>query len=108
MGYESRYFRQDEIKDKTGSRVYSSTLYPNKEDVDGLTTLSYNLKQGQRLDQLAEDIYGKSELWWIIPTFNTFLKPSLVASKTTKITLPDPSQIDSYLRELDELNKKEE
>ena len=64
----SRYSKQRILKNKTGTRYYKDTKYPDVpvsfDDIYVITT------SGDRYDTLAQQYLGDSSLWWMIATAN--------------------------------------
>lgn len=50
-----------------------------------------------RLDLIAYDYYGDSELWWVIALANQLDDIPNDVSLNKKIRIPDPSTINTYL-----------
>ena len=63
-----RYSTTKQKLDKSGTRVYSTTYYP-EIPIDNNDTFIYT-KDGDRLDILAHRYYGDYTLWWIIAKAN--------------------------------------
>lgn len=73
----SRYSRIHTIRnpqDNNGAKFYSTTIYPkiplSENDIYVLTN------KGDRLDLLAQQFYGDTNLWWIISSANGNLSQS--------------------------------
>jgi len=63
-----RYNTVKKFRTNTGRRHYSNPIYPeipvSEDDIYIITSL------GDRYDVLAQEFYGESELWWILPISN--------------------------------------
>lgn len=62
-------FNDNDIKKlKSGQQVYRTKIYPNNElnETDDYVVTEY----GDRLDNIAFDYYGNSNLWWVIAVAN--------------------------------------
>lgn len=64
----SRYNNNPTKKEKSGKIVYQSRIYPSIPLSDEDTYVA--TETGDRLDTLAYDFYGDSNLWWIIAAAN--------------------------------------
>ena len=68
----SRYNNTRVFRTRRGREFYGSTKYPvpplSSDDIYVIT------QEGDRYDQLAQQYYGDSSLWWIISTSNPSLK----------------------------------
>ena len=62
----------------------------------------YDVKEGQRWDQIAQELYNDREMWWILPLINEIEDPFAihfnhnVDSSIKKIKYLDPTAL-SYL-----------
>jgi hypothetical protein len=80
----------------TGSVYYVNNLYPDVElsesDNYVITTL------GDRFDILANNFYGDTTLWWIIPTANGLPGDSLYPPVGIQLRIPTDVRaiLDSY------------
>jgi nucleoid-associated protein YgaU len=70
----------------TGSQYYVNNIYPDVPYSDSdnyvITTI------GDRLDLLAFDFYGDSELWWVIASANALPGDSLIPTPGTQLRIP--------------------
>lgn len=83
-----------------GSRVYSTTYYPDIPLSDSDTFI--NPISGDRLDNLAYKYYGDSTLWWIIAKANDIVgKTVLSADEVIRI----PGDVQEILESFNDLNK---
>lgn len=55
-----------------------------------LGDFTYTLKQGDRLDKLAEKYYGDQQLWWVLAYRNDIVFPPAQVYAGRKITIVDP------------------
>lgn len=70
----------------TGSEYYVNNVYPDivpTNDDDYVITVL-----GDRLDLLAFDFYGDSDLWWVIASANALSGDSLVVEPGTQLRIP--------------------
>lgn len=83
-------------KDETAQRFYVNTVYPDipysDDDQYVYTTI------GDRLDLMANDVYGDSSLWWILAVANALPGDSLTPPIGSQLRIPTrvASIIDSY------------
>jgi hypothetical protein len=70
---------------------------------------TYLMSEGERWDQIAENIYGDRELWWVIALFNEvedpfdiYFQKDLSISRTT-LKLPDQENV---VRLIDEIRRR--
>ena len=95
------YKKSNEYKTIRGKRYYGTAKYPdiplNYED-----TYVY-AEEGDRFDQLAQQYYGDSSLWWVISIANNSLNQGSYFI-TPGIQLRIPSQIGSIIASYNELN----
>ena len=63
-----RYSTTRQKLDKSGTRVYSTTYYP-QIPIEDNDKFIYP-KDGDRLDTLAYKYYGNTTLWWVIAKAN--------------------------------------
>ena len=70
----------------TGSVYYINNIYPDipvtENDNYVITTL------GDRFDILANNFYGDSSLWWVIPSANGIPGDSLYPEPGTQLRIP--------------------
>jgi hypothetical protein len=82
-----RYQNIDIIKyAATGSQYYVNNVYPEippSNNDDYVVTVL-----GDRLDLLAFDFYGDSNLWWVIASANSLPGDSLVVEPGTQLRIP--------------------
>ena len=83
----SRYQDIQVVKyNSTGSQYYTNNMYP---DVPYSETDNYVITTvGDRLDLMAFDFYGDSELWWVIASANALPGDSLVVEPGTQLRIP--------------------
>jgi hypothetical protein len=84
-----------------GTQYYVNNIYPDvpvsETDYYVITVL------GDRLDLLAQDIYGDSSLWWILASANNLPGDSLVPPIGQQLRIP--SDIQSIINNYDSVNK---
>ena len=70
-----------------GKQYYATTLYQNIPLSN--TDLYVNTTVGDRYDLLAQQFYGDSTLWWVIPMVNDqLIKDSLFPPEGLTIRIP--------------------
>jgi hypothetical protein len=76
--------------EKEGNEIYVNSVYPDipysNSDVYVITTL------GDRLDIFANNIYGDTNLWWIIASANQLPGDSLVPPIGIQLRIPTDVQ----------------
>jgi len=82
-----RYQNIAQVKvNNVGNQYYINNIYPDipvsETDLYMITVL------GDRLDLMANDIYGDSDLWWIIASANNLPGDSLVPPIGGQIRVP--------------------
>ena len=84
-----------------GKKFYSNNKYP--EVPKSINDTYVYAEQGDRFDQLAQQYYGDSSLWWVISIANnSFNQGSYFI--TPGVQLRIPSQIGSIIASYNELN----
>lgn len=94
----SRYRRTPRLKGSTqlGTSSVSSIIYTNVIN-NNISTFSYTLKEGERLDQLAGRFLGNGDLWWVLAACSG-VGWMLQAPPGTRILVPrDLNQIMAYV-----------
>ena len=82
----SRYTNNKEQKLSDGRKVFRSKRYPN---IQKQNTVIYVVTQaGDRLDELSNQFYNDSSLWWIIATANNIHDASLTVDDGTVLRIP--------------------
>jgi|TARA_B100001094_G_C18172102_1_gene795722 hypothetical protein len=94
--------KSNEYKTLKGKRYYGTTKYPNVP-LNYEDTYVY-AEIGDRFDQLAQQYYGDSSLWWIISIANNSLNQGSYFI-TPGIQLRIPSQVGSIISSYNELNE---
>lgn len=95
-----RYSTTSQKTDKSGTRVYSTTYYP-EIPLENEDKFIY-AKIGDRLDSLAYKYYNDITLWWVIAKANGLRgKPALSAGEVIRI----PSNITTIVENFTQLNK---
>lgn len=64
---------------------------PDLQNRDG--DIEYTLKDGDRLDRVAQQYYGNSSLWWVIAARNDLDLPDVQMVPGRKIIIPDPEYV---------------
>tara|TARA_A200000159_G_C7333453_1_gene343993 strand:- start:2456 stop:2746 length:291 start_codon:yes stop_codon:yes gene_type:complete len=82
----SRYTNNKEQKLSDGRKVFRSKRYPNipKQNTD----IYVVTQAGDRLDELSNQFYNDSSLWWIIATANNIHDASLTVDDGTVLRIP--------------------
>ena len=81
-----RYKNTLVFKDKNLKRYYRPTIVPNIPLSD--SDVYVYPKVGERLDLLAYQFYGDSNLWWIIAKANELTNGQIGLSSEKKIRIP--------------------
>jgi len=93
----NRYANIQTLRNSLGKRYYAQNIYPDipvsDDDVYVITTAT------DRLDILANDVYGDSSLYWIIASANSLPGDSLVppVGQQLRIPIDVESIINSYI-----------
>ena len=69
IGYRDTFFTDrgiNQIEQYTTNR----TIFPTVDDLDNISTSPFRWQSDARLYKIANDYYGRPELWWIIAWFN--------------------------------------
>ena len=94
----SRYNLTSQIKDANGVRKSASWIFPvppiSANDTYITTTTP------DRLDKLANDFYGDSQLWWIIAAANGLGKGTLIVPENVTIRIPVQLGIDEFIQQI--------
>jgi hypothetical protein len=91
----SRY-TNTEIKTPQGIRRYKTELLTIPPATDDIVL---QITSPERLDKLAQEFYGDSELWWAIASINS-IKGSYMISANTIIRIPTRDRITSYIEQI--------
>ena len=54
------------------------------------------VREGNMLDLIAYEVYGRHEWWWAIATANNILNPLRDLKVGMELKLPDPSEIERF------------
>jgi hypothetical protein len=83
----SRYDRNSRKKLPDGRVVYRPKIYPNipKRDSD----IYIATQGGDRLDTIANQMYGDSSLWWIIAAANNIHAATFAVKEGTILRVPE-------------------
>jgi len=96
-----RYKNSKRLTTAEGRRYKTNAVYPSipygEQDIYIITTL------GDRYDQLAQQFYGDSSLWWIIAIANNSKRDGLLTEPGIQLRIPDNHQ--SIVRQYIDLNK---
>jgi len=84
-----------------GTQYYVNNIYPDVPVSD--TDLYVITVLGDRLDLLAQDIYGDSSLWWILASANNLPGDSLVPPIGEQLRIP--ADIQSIINNYDSVNR---
>ena len=98
----SRYINTITKRKPNGDRVYSYTLYP-KIPIQN-SDIFINPTYGDRLENLANQYYGDSTLWWIIAQANGIKGFTALYTKNFEGELRIPTQISDILSEFKSMN----
>ena len=83
----NRYQNNRILTTVKGKQYYATTLYQNIPLSN--TDLYVNTTVGDRYDLLAQQFYGDSTLWWVIPMANDqLIKDSLFPPEGLTIRIP--------------------
>ena len=90
---------------KTNTRYYTNVVYP--EIVPTANDLYMYTSYEDRLDLLAYDYYGNSNLYWIISSANPDItrRDSFFIKGGVQIRIPDPNNIDIIKEDFHLLNR---
>ncbi len=96
-----RYDKNVIYKTSSGKRYYKGKIYPNipysETDEYIITTI------GDRLDSIAYQYYGDSELWWVISVANNNItRGSIFPTPGTQLRVP--INIGDVLQQFDQIN----
>jgi len=94
----SRYNLTNQIKDANGVRKSASWIFPVPPTSTSDTYITTTTPD--RLDKLANDFYGDSQLWWIIASANGLGKGTLIVPENITIRIPEKSGIDEFIQQI--------
>jgi hypothetical protein len=96
----NRYQNISIIKNSQGTSYYRDNKYP--EIPLSVNDIYIMASEGDRFDTLANQYYGDSSLWWIIPVANPDLfQDSLYIPLETQIRIPsNPSNVIASYKKL--------
>jgi hypothetical protein len=97
----SRYQETPILKEKNGPRYYSSTKYPFV--AESIYDLYIITQQGDRLDNLANQFYNDSTLYWVLQIANNLNRDSLYPP--TGVQLRIPQDLTTILNNFYKINK---
>lgn len=99
--YQKIKITKSENPESFGNQYYVNNIYPDipisDTDYYVITVL------GDRLDLMAQDIYGDSSLWWILASANNLPGDSLVPPIGNQLRIP--SDIQSVVNNYNSINK---
>lgn len=82
-----------------GDSVESWSTFDDIPDIKPRDTDTFlTLESSLRPEQIANDMYGKPELWWIIALANDIRLPLVEMYPGRKLRIPDPNIILSQVR----------
>ncbi len=85
----------------TKKRYLESTIYPK---IKPSNTDTYIIsEQGDRLDILAKNYYGDSEMWWIIAIANNINDAVFYITPGTQLRIPQ--NVGNVIKEFQKINK---
>lgn len=95
----NRYqYQRPKIKNDS-KRIQGQTLYP--AILPKATDLYIVVRDGQRLDTLANEYYGDSSMWWIIAQANNITGGTLFLKPGSQIRIPkDLASINTDLEKI--------
>ena len=96
-----RYSTTRKKVDRSGSRVYATTLYPEMP-IENSDQFIYT-KEGDRLDKLADKYYGDHTLWWILAKANG-IRGKIALEPSELIRIPGNST--QIIQKFKNLNKQ--
>ncbi len=69
IDYRDSFFVERGVE-KIEQYTTNKTIYPTDKDLDSISSNPYRWKSETRLYKIADEYYGRPELWWIIAWFN--------------------------------------
>lgn len=98
----SRYSNTQSVANKNTKQKYlESTIYPKiKPSNNDVYIIS---EQGDRLDILAKNYYGDSEMWWIIAIANNINDAVFYIQPGTQLRIPQ--NVGNIVKEFQKINK---
>ena len=98
----NRYqYQRPKIK-KDKKRIQGQTLYP--AILPKATDLYIVIRDGQRLDTLANEYYGDPSMWWIIAQANNITGGTLFLKPGSQIRIP--KDLTSINTDLEKINRE--
>tara|TARA_R100000030_G_scaffold97905_1_gene87274 strand:+ start:132 stop:434 length:303 start_codon:yes stop_codon:yes gene_type:complete len=92
-------FQRPKVK-KDKKRIQGQTIYP--AILPRVTDLYIVVRDGQRMDTLANEYYGSPSMWWIIAQANNITGGTLFLKPGSSIRIP--KDLASIQRELEKAN----
>jgi len=97
----NRYDFNKPIIKKDNNRIQGQTLYP--PIIPKSSDLYVVVRDGQRLDTLADQYYKDAKLWWVIAQSNNITGGTLFVKPGSQIRIPmDLASINSALKQLNQ------
>ena len=96
-----RYNNSKVFKDENGTRYLNRVEYPVIPIQDSDTIIRGQF--GKTFSNLAFDVYGKTELWWIIARANNENRGSMYVTAGKEYRIPQ--NITNILQEFKKINK---
>ena len=96
----NRYDNIEILKTEEGKRYYKTVLYPQIEPK--LTDIYVITDSGDRLDNLSNNYYNDSTLWWIISISNNMKQDTLYPLPGTQLRIP--TEITDIIKKYNDLN----
>ena len=91
----SRYQTSKQLKDENGKRRINTTIVPAVPESEQDTFIE--VTSADRLDNIANNFYGDSNLWWVIASSNGLGKGSLIVEQNQLLRIPDISSIQDLI-----------
>jgi len=92
-------FQRPKVK-KDKKRIQGQTIYP--AILPRVTDLYIVVRDGQRMDTLANEYYGNPSMWWIIAQANNITGGTLFLKPGSSIRIP--KDLATIQRELEKAN----
>jgi len=96
----ARYSTQPIKKTINGKRTLTTTRYPKIPN--RISDVYVVATDGDRLDILAHQFYGRVDYWWIIASANNVGKASLHITEGLQLRIP--KETDAIIQEFNRLN----
>lgn len=96
-----RYNSSNVVKQQSGVKTLTTTLYPRIKERNSDTYLV--IVEKTRLDHLAYKFYENANYWWIIAIANS-VKGTMYISPGTQIRIP--RDLSSIIQDFNKINKR--